>query len=47
MIWGAKDIVPEFPKFAQKFLCGKLSPYKLSVAVGYSSTLTKFKTRRK
>jgi len=32
---GAKDILPEFPKFARKTsLSDKLSPYKFSVAVG-------------
>jgi len=37
---GAKDVLPEFPKFEGTFLCSKLSPYKFSVAVDYSSTLT-------
>jgi len=40
ILGAAKVILPEFPKFARKILCGKPSPNKFSLAVGYTSTHT-------
>jgi len=33
-VWAQRRFCPNFPKFAQKHLCGKISPYKFSAAVG-------------
>jgi len=33
-VWAQRIFCPNFPKFARKHLCGKISPYKFSAAVG-------------
>jgi len=44
IFWGTKDILPEFPQTCpKKLICSKLPPYKFSVAICYSSTLTNSK----